>query len=284
MITKFIEALLLPPGIFVVLMVGAAVWCMRCCDNRDTDRRSARGNAVDSETDADAGPVRFWDHWSRGRTVGVFLLVVAGLLYGFSTSVVGELLIAPLERAYAPPETEEACWGDAIVVLGGGLRSASPGERGAPALTDESTGRLVYGVRLAREMPLSLLYSGGNSAGGGDRPTGAEAAARVAESLGIEPDRLELEARSRTTWENAMYTAQDFDTNVPLLVTSAWHMPRAMYSFREHGMDPVPVPTLYRSDPARPRAIDFLPSAGGFETSSRALHEYIGLLYYRLRY
>jgi uncharacterized SAM-binding protein YcdF (DUF218 family) len=249
MITKFIEPFLLPPGLFVLLLPALGVWLLR----RRHDRPSA-----------------------------VVTFVIGGMLYLLSTPVVGELLILPLEGAYPPPEAAEACWGDAIVVLGAGTRSASPAEGGEPALSVEATGRLVYGVRLAREMPLPLVLTGGRAMGRRDRPSEAEAAERVAVSLGIPRDRILLEEKSRTTWENARYVAQEFDFSAPLLVTSAWHMPRAVYSFRRHGMEPVPAPTAYRGDPAGPLAIDFLPSSGGFETSSRALHEYLGLLYYRI--
>ncbi len=251
MISKFIEPFLLPPGLFVVLLVALGVWLIR---------------------------------WRRDRLSGILTLSVALLFYLLSTAVIGELLIRPLENAYPPPETGEARWGDAIVVLGGGSKVSSPAEGGAPALTEESTGRLVYGVRLAREMPLPLVFTGGRALGREDRPSEAEAAARVAKSLGVPEERLLLEERSRTTWENALYVSEEFETRAPLLVTSAWHMPRAVYSFRKHGMEPVPAPTLYRSDPAPPLPTDFLPSSGGFERSSLALHEYLGLLYYWLRY
>ena len=249
MITKFIEPFLLPPGLFFLLLVALALWLLR--------RR-------------------------RDRPSGIVALTVAVLLYLFSTPAMGELLIRPLEGAFPPPAAGEACWGDAIVVLGGGAQSSSPAEGGEPALSAESTSRLVYGVRLAREMPLPLVFTGGRAMGRQDRPSEAEAAARVARSLGIPEERLLLEEQSRTTWENALYVSREFDVTAPLLVTSAWHMPRAVYSFRRHGMDPVPAPTAYRSDPAPPVATDFLPSSGGFETSSRALHEYLGLLYYRI--
>lgn len=249
MITKFIEPFLLPPGLFFLLLLALALWLI---------------------------------HWRRDRLSGIAALIIALLLYLFSTPAMGELLIRPLERAFPPPEAGEACWGDAIVVLGGGAKSSSPAEGGEPALSVESLSRLVYAVRLAREMPLPLVITGGRAMGRQDRPSEAEAAARVARSLGIAEERLLLEEESRTTWENALYVSREFSTTAPLLVTSAWHMPRAVYSFRRHGMEPVPAPTAYRGDPAPPLATDFLPTPGGFETSSRALHEYLGLLYYRI--
>ncbi|MFW5812234.1 MAG: YdcF family protein [Alkalispirochaetaceae bacterium] len=251
MITKLIEPFLLPPGLFAALTILLAL-------------RLLLGR--------------------RDQLTGGLTLTAGALLYLLSTPVVAELLVAPLERAYPPPDSAQACWGDAIVVLGGGALSSSPAEGGEPALSTESTGRLVYGVRLARELPFDLIFTGGSALGREDRPTEAAAARRVALGLGIDEARFFLEQRSRTTWENARYVGEQFDTIAPILVTSALHMPRAVYSFRAQGIEPVPAPTLFRSDPAPPLLTDFLPSAGGLDTSSRALHEYLGLLYYRIRF
>lgn len=251
LITKLIEPFLLPPGLFVLLLLAVGTLLLL--------RR-------------------------RARLEGWITLAAAVVLWLISTSVIGELLIAPLENAYPPPDSAEACWGDAVVVLGGGTVSSSPAEAGRPALTEESTGRLAYGVRLARQTALPVIFTGGRAMGRRDRPSEAEAAEIVATDLGIAAERFFRESRSRTTWENARYVAEDFETAAPLLVTSAWHMPRAVYSFRQHGIEPVPAPTLYRSDPAPPLLTDFLPSPGGLEKSTLALHEYLGILYYRLRY
>lgn len=251
MITKYIEPFLLPPGLFVILLLALGLWLLL--------RR-------------------------RARPEGWVAVGLGVLLWLLSTAVVGNLLLAPLEHAYPPPKTGEACWGDAIVVLGGGVISGSPAEAGRPALTAESTGRVVYAVRLAKQMPLPLIFTGGRALGRPERPSEAEAAEAVAVSLGIEPERFFKEAESRNTWENARFVAEKFETSAPLLVTTARHMPRAIYSFRKHGMEPVPAPTLYRSDPAPPLPTHFLPSYGGFERSAAALHEYLGMLYYRIRY
>lgn len=250
MITKFIEPFVLPPGVFVLLILALGVWLLL--------GRKEKGS-------------------------GWVTIALACVLYIASTGAVSELLIRPLEGAYPPPEASSACSADAVVVLGGGAVSSSPAEGGGPALNPESVGRLVYGVRLAGELPLPLVVTGGRPFADESRPSWAEAAARVARELGIEDERLILEEESRTTWENARYVAE-LDIKNPILVTSAWHMPRSVYSFEEHGMSPIPAPTVYRGDPVGPVPPDFLPSASGLETTATALHEYVGLVYYVVRY
>jgi uncharacterized SAM-binding protein YcdF (DUF218 family) len=91
---------------------------------------------------------------------------------------------------------------------------------------------------------------------------------------------------SRTTYENAVYTARllapEHITTI-VVVTHAWHMPRALWAFERVGLQPLPWPAP--RDGFRLRRIDdVLPSIAALDDSSHALHEMIGALYYRLRY
>ena len=92
--------------------------------------------------------------------------------------------------------------------------------------------------------------------------------------------------QSRTTYENAVNTAQLLSaeriTNV-VIVTHAWHMPRALWAFERVGLKPLP--WLAPRDFVRLRRIDdVLPSIAALHDSYHALHEMIGGAYYRLRY
>jgi len=95
-----------------------------------------------------------------------------------------------------------------------------------------------------------------------------------------------VDDKSRSTWENALFTARllkaDNVTTV-VLVTHAWHMRRALWSFERAGLHaiPWPAPATYDVDD---RPDDYLPSTGALEASYHALHEALGLVYYRLRY
>src|SRR5436190_187634 len=92
--------------------------------------------------------------------------------------------------------------------------------------------------------------------------------------------------RSRTTYENAVYTAQllkaDRITSV-VIVTHAWHLRRALWAFERVGLKPLPWPAPRTFIRLR-RIDDFLPSIAALHDSSFALHEMIGEAYYRLRY
>jgi uncharacterized SAM-binding protein YcdF (DUF218 family) len=95
----------------------------------------------------------------------------------------------------------------------------------------------------------------------------------------------QIESRSRSTWENARYTAQILKNegidNV-ILVTDAAHMPRAVYAFEKNGIKPIPAPTWFVSQPDQPWVVtQLLPGAYAMYNVTYALHEYLGLLRYR---
>jgi uncharacterized SAM-binding protein YcdF (DUF218 family) len=94
------------------------------------------------------------------------------------------------------------------------------------------------------------------------------------------------EDRSRTTWENAVYTAQLLEREkltTIVLVTQAWHLPRALWAFERVGMKALPWPAPRTA--LRLGALDdFLPSIAALHDTAHALHEMIGGVYYRLRH
>ena len=97
------------------------------------------------------------------------------------------------------------------------------------------------------------------------------------------------EEHSRTTWENAEYSKAILDREAigrVYLVTHAWHMPRAVNAFKAVGLDPVPAPTGFAStsSTSEARLLLWLPSARALSDSALALHEHLGLLWYRLRH
>lgn len=165
---------------------------------------------------------------------------------------VAALLALPLENRYPQPAPPDRV--DGIVVLGGGLDGPLSDARGQPALT-EAAERLTAAVALARRYPEArIVFSGGE---GTLLPQGhAEADASVAffTALGVPRERLIIENRSRNTWENALFAreaAQPKPGEAWLLVTSAWHMPRALGCFRRVGWEVLPWPVDYRTNPRR---------------------------------
>ncbi|WP_290633143.1 YdcF family protein [Aquisalimonas sp.] len=211
-------------------------------------------------------------------------LVVAGVgfLYAFSTPLVSTLLVAPLERV-DPLAIEDAAEADdaVMVVLAGGWFEHAP-EYDGPMANQWSLERAHYAGHLARELDVPVLVSGG--------PGEAEALARLLETgLGVAVEWLDND--SRNTQQNAsnsaaILAAEDYATVI--LVTKALHFPRALAAFERAGVEAViPAPTGYfhRPDPeAGPSPWDVVPSVPALTRSAMALHEYVGRVWYRVRY
>ncbi|RUU72969.1 YdcF family protein, partial [Mesorhizobium sp. M7A.T.Ca.TU.009.01.3.1] len=139
---------------------------------------------------------------------------------------------------------------DGIVVLGGGFEGAINLARGGYEL-NSSGDRMVETAVLARRFPTAkVVVSGGTGALFLDGEGDAATAPRLLTALGVAADRLILENKSRNTYENAVFT-KELVTPKPgetwLLVTSAFHMPRAKALFDKAGFATVPWPVDYRT-------------------------------------
>ena len=129
------------------------------------------------------------------------------------------------------------------------------------------------------------MFSGGSGALIGDGSAEAGAAVRLLETLGISRDRVILEDRSRNTVENALFSKLIVDPKRGerwLLVTSAFHMPRAIGVFRKAGFPIEPYPVDWRTRGAEDMMRPFAVISDGLQRSDTAAHEWIGLLVYWL--
>lgn len=212
-----------------------------------------------------------------GTLVSLFALAVLPL---------GDLLLRPLEQAYPPaPQIGRV---DGIIVLGGGEDAAATEFWGQPQINDGGD-RFLAALSLARRFPeAKVLFAGGSGrlrdAAGAIDNSEANIAAQIFHSQGFSRARLLLEHRSRNTAENARLSralAQPAAGEVWVLVTSAFHMPRAMERFREAGWnDIVAYPVDYRTG-SLADGIEWEP-AGHIETLNTAIKAWVGLLAYRL--
>jgi uncharacterized SAM-binding protein YcdF (DUF218 family) len=231
-----------------------------------------------------AGAVLLATRWRRlARTLlwgGIAALLVGGL------SPLGDLMIRPLEHRFGAADLERG--GPAIagiIVLGGGADLQAPGSAQIAGL-NEAAERYTEAVALARRLPMArLVFSGGSGGLLTADPPEAETAGRLFEALGVAKDRITLEAASRDTWENALYTARLLQPKAGqrwLLVTSAWHMPRAIGCFRKAGFAVEPWPVDYRT----PRRLDLARLNASIPEGLRRIDfvakEYVGLLAYYL--
>ena len=215
------------------------------------------------------------------RRVGLAIVFAASLaLYLLATPVLSSYLLARIEAEI--PERPALAGAEAIVILGGDLRLGAGGEQ-SDTLGPLSLERVVYGADAYRRLHLPVAVSGG--AVPGSRSSVARLMKAALESDFAVPVAW-TEDRSLTTFENARETARllqaDRVTTV-VLVTHAWHMPRSLWSFERVGLRALPWPaprTLVRAD----RIDHFLPSNDALHDSFYALHEMLGMLYYRLRF
>ena len=198
---------------------------------------------------------------------------------------IGEVFLAPLEAEYANQNIPEQV--DGIVVLGGAESPRKTLRWSQPQLNDASE-RLIAAASLAIAHPEArIVYAGGSGrlldAVAGRAPL-PPIAIDVLSSLGIDPDRVIWEDQSRNTAENAQLS---FDLVQPepgetwVLVTSTFHMGRAMASFEAAGWrNVVPYPVDYRTGSFTGGiGWDF---SSNLEDLNTAIKEWVGRLAYRL--
>lgn len=221
------------------------------------------------------------------RRIGRILLA-AGIasLYLLSSPAVVMPMAALIESAPAPSTVQIRQSGaQAILVFMAGLRQGNPELSGADALSALSLQRLDHAASLHRQTGLPIIVSGG-SVDGRSTPLAQLGASWLRGQAGIRP--LALESASHDTWENALFSKRLLDRRDiqrVLLVTHAFHMPRALWSARAAGIDAVATPFgfVHIPEPYRPqrRASDWLPRASTLEESFLLLHEALGLAWYR---
>jgi len=169
----------------------------------------------------------------------------------------------------------------AIIVLGGGLQPVPA--TGAAEVPLFAYGRVLEALQLYLQCKhagkvCSLVVSGGDP-----RQAGFSEAKVYGDALlkaGVEPSDLVLESRSLNTWQNAQFCAAWLDVHPEdqvILVTSGFHLRRAVLYFSHFGIRALPVRADFASAPVRP-----VPQADNFLLLDLALHEYAGLWRYRV--
>lgn len=214
------------------------------------------------------------------RKLGLALVTLSVLaLYLLSIPLVANRLLSALEPAAAVDLSQPA---QAIVILGGGLYANTP-EYGGETINARSLERVRYGARLHRETQLPVLVTGGVLMRGQRASEGALMEKSLREDFRVPVQWVEGQAH--TTEQNAVLTARilrPLGISRVYLVTHAWHMPRAMLSFSAAGLQPVAAPTGFTTS-FRNDIRGFIPDAKSLRKSYFAMHEAIGLLWYRLK-
>jgi uncharacterized SAM-binding protein YcdF (DUF218 family) len=242
---KCITPFLLPPGVFVLILLISGLLLLR--------RKS----------------------WK----IGVLNCIIALLIWLSSLTPFADMLLAKREQGLLLPEKIN---GDAIVVLGGGISGDARDMSGSGVLTEDSLSRIVTAARLERKLKVPVLVSGG--AVFKDTKPEARIMKRYLVDLGVPEDRIIEESKSRDTLENARYT-RDICTRRGyrkiVLVTSAYHMKRAVTAFRKNGVEVIPYPAYIDERRTSYSIMELLPSASAMTAVSNVVREYLGSLFYR---
>jgi uncharacterized SAM-binding protein YcdF (DUF218 family) len=226
-----------------------------------------------------AGLVGAWRRSAKGRRPWLLTISVAGTLL-LSMNAVAWTVALPLEIWYenAPVPRQSA---EAIVVLSGAVHSPTP-DRPYTFAAQDTYERLQHGLWLYKNwIPLPILVCGG--AFEEDQPYSATMR-RVLESEGVPSKLIWIEARSRSTHENAMYGSEilrEHGVSRIALVVEASGMPRAAASFRKAGMIVVPAPIRFTQLDGS--LMDVYPNWRAIALNGETLHEVVGLAWYRLR-
>ncbi len=206
---KFGASWILPPGIFVVLMV-----------------------------------ILTFKIFKYSVKLSLFTGLLTLFFYLMSTQLISEQLLGRLEKIYTPPENVATIGTDSIIMLGGGAFDGVPDVDGEGALCSSPASRLLATFRLYKMLDVPILLSGGRVY----EDSGREAviAARILRTLGVPPDKILTETKSVNTTQNAEFSAEILKENNlsrPLLVTSAFHMNRSVLNFKNQGVEVIPFPT-----------------------------------------
>ncbi len=191
----------------------------------------------------------------------------------FSTPYISNMLLYPLERWEPVKKVDENV--KFVVVLSGGAHRRKDL---ISSLGESSLKRLLEGVRICSHLKnCTLVLSGGSVLGS---PRESESMGKVLDSLKRRA-KVKMEGMSRDTYENALFVKRIVENSTFYLVTSAYHMKRSIFTFKKLGMNPIPAPCDFLME--KPTFSDYFPSWRGFKKSTIALHEYMGMLYYRLK-
>jgi uncharacterized SAM-binding protein YcdF (DUF218 family) len=203
---------------------------------------------------------------------------------------VAEAFAGRLEREYSPPNPVPRA--DAIVVLGGGVLPKLPPR--STVEVDAAGDRVIYAAHLFHNGCAPRIICTDNDPNGGStqRPA-AEDMADLLEMIGVPKDAIILETKAENTHQHGVYLGpllREKGFTRVLLVTSARHMPRSMGVFKKlcPGIEFIPTPTDFRVVELPPlpwyRHLEkVIPTPRSLMDFSDAMHEYLGIAYYKMR-
>lgn len=270
---KAVASILMPPGIFVLLGLIATFIALK--------------NFIQAD---------FYNRRSHFGVLIILLIITSGL-YIISIEPITNKIILPLENKYPALNKQQLDDADSIIVLGGGIHSNSPlsfseersAQRGFPSRVAQA--RLIESFRIYNyakkyyNKHMTIILCGG--ALYAHQTPEAQIDKNFLTDLGVPANDIIFDDTSRTTGENAENCIKLLESKKlkkPLLVTSAMHMPRSIFSFRMAGIYPIPAPADYQRYSLHQNASEYFPQASAFMVSCQGIWERLGIYWYKIRY
>lgn len=211
----------------------------------------------------------------RQQRAARYAALAAVLVYAvFGSGGVANILMERLEHEYPPAQEAGDANRPVLMVVLAGYALSDPRTPITGQVNSAAGFRVMEAARIhARKPDIRVIVSGYDEVpaimGG------------LLAGLGVAHKQISVDQLSANTYESAVNLRAQLDGKRFYLVTSAGHMPRALRVFRKQGLQPLPAPTDYLSSGTL-RAISYLPSARHLAISDLAMHEYIGLAWYRM--
>lgn len=245
---KFFVSFIMPPGIFIVALLGLTVQLAR-----------------------------------RREQTAKWLGLLTAVFYLLSTPYAGDWLVKTLEDRFVPPVNPT---GDVIVMLGGGATFGTPDVDGTGQLSGNAANRLLTAARLQKKLGIPVILSGGQVFD--DTGREAVIGKRILAGIGVPENEIFMDDTSLNTEQNARNVRGILENQgfkKPILVTSAFHMERSVINFAQEGVAVTPYPSDYwvSSGGNSFYLNKLVPSADGLRSSYIAIHEYLGIAAAKLR-
>ena len=228
--------------------------------------------------------------FKKKKIATLFMLFLVFFLFLFSSWFGEYLFLRPLEERYILNRdiSKESMnlTNPVIVVLSGDSITGSllTGEENAE-VGEITLARLMGAFFIYKETGSPILVSGGTIPGSGENIPAAGIMKEFLVRMEIPEENVLIEGNSSTTLENAIFTMElikKYNFHEVILVTSAVHMPRAMLAFQNRDVKVVAAPVNFLYKVIQPDTLDIFPNRSSWEHNLRALHEWIGLLYYKI--
>ncbi len=209
------------------------------------------------------------------KNIGIYFVIAgAALYYIFSVTPISDLILSPLESSYSKLDIEQEMSNPGAIVLLTGSREAN-------TLRSAEVLRIYMSLKENKDKAPYIIVSGSNQA---LSPLKDEAniAKEILLESGIPGEDIVLEKHSYNTFSSAEEIKKILGKEKFYLVTSAYHMPRAMEVFQRLGADPIPAPANFKIIRDY-NVFNIFPNSANLKKCDLAFREYFGLVYYKLK-